>query len=70
MIAAAILNVDDFTAVFQSLGVFVATVIGGILLYKFIMIPLLILVITRKNPYKMYITFFHAILMGIAPPSR
>ncbi|XP_071478916.1 excitatory amino acid transporter 3-like [Diadema antillarum] len=59
LILGKILSMDDWALVFQQIGLYSATVIVGLLIHGFIILPLLYLIFTRSNPYRF--------LKGVAP---
>ncbi|XP_041476050.1 excitatory amino acid transporter 1-like [Lytechinus variegatus] len=59
LVLGKILSMDDWALVFQQIGMYSATVILGLLIHGFIILPLLYLIFTRSNPF----TF----LKGVAP---
>ncbi|KAF2884809.1 hypothetical protein ILUMI_21370 [Ignelater luminosus] len=50
LVASKILEVDDFEDLIGRLGMYFVTVLVGIVIQGFIIIPIIYLVITRKNP--------------------
>lgn len=50
LILAKFLEMDDIVDVFTKLGMYLATVSAGIFIHGFIFLPLVFLLITRKNP--------------------
>ncbi|KAL2098116.1 hypothetical protein ACEWY4_007323 [Coilia grayii] len=51
LIAAKIAAVDDWS-IFTKLGLYMATVLSGLAIHGLLVLPLLYLVVVRKNPYK------------------
>ncbi|XP_059158552.1 neutral amino acid transporter A-like isoform X2 [Physella acuta] len=51
LIAQAIASVDDIGAVFRSLGLLVGAVVAGLAIHLFIILPGILFILTRKNPY-------------------
>uniref|UniRef100_A0A0N4ZCH9 Amino acid transporter n=1 Tax=Parastrongyloides trichosuri TaxID=131310 RepID=A0A0N4ZCH9_PARTI len=58
LIAEKLLEVDDLVTTFQSLGMYVLTVILGLIIHLFVTLSLLYFVVTKKNPFK----FLHGLL--------
>lgn len=50
LILAKFLEMDDILDVFAKLGMYLGTVSAGIFIHGFIILPLVFLLITRKNP--------------------
>ncbi|XP_041476279.1 excitatory amino acid transporter 3-like [Lytechinus variegatus] len=59
LILGKILGMDDWALVFQQIGLYSATVMLGLFIHGFIILPLLYLIFTRSNPF--------AFLKGVAP---
>lgn len=50
LVAAKILEMDSFSKVMSQLGLYFVTVLAGLLIQGFIILPMLYLVLTRKSP--------------------
>lgn len=50
LVAAKILEMDSFSTVMSQLGMYFVTVLAGLLIQGFIILPLLYLALTRKSP--------------------
>ncbi|KAJ8922430.1 hypothetical protein NQ315_004376 [Exocentrus adspersus] len=50
LVAAEVLEMDDIASVMSSLGLYFVTVVLGLLLQGFVVLPLLYYALTRKNP--------------------
>ncbi|XP_030852419.1 excitatory amino acid transporter 1-like [Strongylocentrotus purpuratus] len=59
LVLGKILSMDDWALVFEQIGMYSATVILGLLIHGFIILPLLYLVFTRSNPF--------VFIKGVAP---
>ncbi|BFZ13712.1 hypothetical protein BsWGS_16751 [Bradybaena similaris] len=51
LIAEAVAQVDDIGNVFYNLGMLLATVVVGLTIHMFILLPLVLFVLIRKNPF-------------------
>ena len=69
LIAASIASTRDVTGTFSSLGLFVLTVTIGIVLHQALFIPLILFLITRRNPFTYFISIGRAWLIGFAATS-
>jgi Na+/H+-dicarboxylate symporter len=69
VIAGKILSVEKLGLVMSQLGWFIFTVVLGILLYQLVIMQLLYLLITRRNPYTFYCGFVQATLTAFATAS-
>lgn len=52
LVAAKILEMDSFSEVMSQLGLYFVTVLAGLLLQGFVILPLLYLSLTRKSPLR------------------
>uniref|UniRef100_A0A0N5B977 Amino acid transporter n=1 Tax=Strongyloides papillosus TaxID=174720 RepID=A0A0N5B977_STREA len=52
LIAQKLLEVDNLIATFQSLGMYLVTVILGLIIHLFVTLSLIYFLATKKNPYK------------------
>ncbi|ESO86855.1 hypothetical protein LOTGIDRAFT_128333, partial [Lottia gigantea] len=75
LIAHALAKATDMTTNFTSLGYFVLTIAVGVLVYQFILFPIMIFIIFRTNPYKFHLsavkaqmTAFVALSSAVAIP--
>lgn len=69
LIAVSIANMTTIGSVFEQLGMFVVTVTLGIVIQQLIILPLLLFVFTRRNPYLFLITIARPWMMGLATTS-
>ncbi|XP_022102913.1 excitatory amino acid transporter 3-like isoform X2 [Acanthaster planci] len=51
LILGKILDMDDWVTVFSQIGLYSATVISGLLIHGLIILPLIFVIFTRKNPF-------------------
>jgi len=51
LVAARIAGMDDILKAIQKLGLFIVTVLCGLLVHGLIVLPLVFFAVTRKNPY-------------------
>ncbi|KAL1462888.1 hypothetical protein WDU94_014692 [Cyamophila willieti] len=70
VITSKLISIEDMTVTMRQLSKFVATSIGGFIIYHAIVIQLIYFLFTRKNPYKYYVNFFPAILTAFATSSK
>ena len=69
LIAVSIANMTRIGSVFEQLGMFVVTVTLGIAIQQLIILPLILFVSTRRNPYLFLITIARPWMMGLATTS-
>nr|WAQ68527.1 glial glutamate transporter-like protein [Patiria miniata] len=59
LILGKILGMDDWVTVFSQIGLYSATVISGLFIHGLLVLPLLFVIFTRKNPF--------AFIKGVSP---
>lgn len=69
LIAVSIASIKDIGPVFEQLGMFVATVTVGIVMQQLIILPLILFVLTRRNPYLFLISIIRPWMIGLATTS-
>ncbi|KHJ77658.1 neutral amino acid transporter B(0) domain protein, partial [Oesophagostomum dentatum] len=69
MIAHKLLQVADFEGTFRMLGMFILCVILGLAIISFVTLPLVYLVIIKRNPFKFIKALSKALIHGIATSS-
>eukprot|EP00057_Strongylocentrotus_purpuratus_P030491 XP_781833.3 PREDICTED: excitatory amino acid transporter 3 [Strongylocentrotus purpuratus] len=52
LITGSMVGVEDWSVIFTQLGLYMATVLSGLAIHGIIILPLLYVVVVRKNPYK------------------
>ena len=70
IIAGKLLEVEDFAALIQQIGLYMVTVLLGLLIHGCILLPLLYLVLTRSNPLKLLRAIAQALLTAFGTSSR
>lgn len=65
-----ILKMDDLNVVFGKLGLYLLTVIGGILFHGFIVLPIIYYTFTRKSPYVFIAGMGQALITAFGTGSR
>ena len=68
--SAKFAEMENIAATFRSLGLFIATVITGIGVHSCIILPIIYLVIVRKNPYKFMKGLLEAMVTAFGTDSR
>lgn len=63
-------EMDDPTKTFKDLAIFTVTVLVGLFIHGFIVLPLLYLVCLRKNPLKFLVGMVPAMLFAFGSESR
>ena len=64
------LEIDDLGHTVRKLGLYMVTVIVGLLIHCLIVLCLIYFVVTRKNPYKFYYGCLQAVITGFGTSSR
>ena len=70
MIAAKLAAMDDILDALRLLGMFMVTVIVGLLIHVFVVLPVLYVPITRKNPYRFMSGLREAMVTAFGTDSR
>uniref|UniRef100_A0A8C3US81 Amino acid transporter n=1 Tax=Catharus ustulatus TaxID=91951 RepID=A0A8C3US81_CATUS len=70
LIAGKILEMEDPSVIGQKLGLYVLTVVSGLVLHGIILLPLLFVLITKKNPFAFIQGILQALLIALATSSR
>ncbi|XP_078735191.1 excitatory amino acid transporter 2-like [Lampetra fluviatilis] len=69
LICGKIAELSDLHVVMRQLGMYMLTVIVGLLIHGAVILPLVYFVITRKNPIKFFVGVFQAWLMALGTAS-
>ncbi|KFW92442.1 Excitatory amino acid transporter 5, partial [Phalacrocorax carbo] len=69
LIAGKILDMEDPSVIGQKLGLYVITVVSGLIIHGLILLPLLFVLITRKNPFAFIQGILQALLIALATSS-
>ncbi|KAM4708476.1 excitatory amino acid transporter 3 [Discoglossus pictus] len=64
LIAGKIIEVNDWE-IFRKLGLYMATVLSGLAIHSIVILPLIYLVIVRKNPFKFAMGMAQALLTAL-----
>lgn len=70
LIVSQIIEMDDLNVVAGKLGLYLLTVIGGIIFHGFVILPLIYYAFTRKNPYVFIVGMGQAIVTAFGTGSR
>jgi len=70
MIAAKLAAMDDILVALKLVGMFMVTVIVGLLIHVLIVLPIIYLAITRKNPYRFMKGLREAMVTAFGTDSR
>ncbi|ELU01905.1 hypothetical protein CAPTEDRAFT_220763 [Capitella teleta] len=66
LILSALLDVNDLTGALRSVGLFVLTVFTGLAIHQVIILPLILFVLTRMNPFRVLLHIMDAIIAAFA----
>ncbi|OXB69581.1 UNVERIFIED_CONTAM: hypothetical protein H355_002196 [Colinus virginianus] len=69
LIAGKILEMEDPTVTGQKLGLYAITVVSGLAIHGLVLLPLLFMLITKKNPYAFIKGILQALLIALATSS-
>ncbi|CAM6002409.1 unnamed protein product [Sphagnum balticum] len=70
LVTGKILDIEDIGKTASKLGLYMVTVIVGLLIHCFITLCGIYFAITRKNPYKFYYGCLQAVITGFGTSSR
>lgn len=70
LIASEIIKMQDPVGELQSLGLYIATVLAGLVIHGCLVLPLLYLIILRKNPIKYLFGVLQALITALGTASR
>lgn len=70
IIAGKLLEVDSFKDLVEGLGMYFLCVVLGLILHSFITLPLIYIIITRRNPLKLVKGALQALLIAFGTSSR
>ena len=70
LIAAEVVKMEDPVAELEALGLYMATVLTGLAIHGFIILPLLYFAVVRKNPYKYIYGLLQAMATALGTASR
>ncbi|MEE6487109.1 hypothetical protein FKM82_014801 [Ascaphus truei] len=69
LIAGKILEMDDPSVIGKKLGLYAITVMAGLIIHGVFLLPLLYLIITKKNPFSFIHGILQALLIALATSS-
>ena len=69
VICAKILSVSNLGLVMSQLAMFIITVVSGIFLYQFTILPLIYFVLVQKNPFRFWWGMFQSWMTAFATAS-
>ena len=70
LVAKEVVQMTDPMVVLRQLGLYMATVIGGLAIHGFVVLPLIFLVVTRSNPLRYIAGMASALLTAFGTASR
>ncbi|CAG5122078.1 unnamed protein product, partial [Candidula unifasciata] len=69
LVAAQVVAMDDPVQAFEQLGFYFLTVMAGLAIHGFIVLPLLYFILVRKNPYRFIFGMLQALVTAIGTSS-
>ncbi|KAI5069509.1 hypothetical protein GOP47_0016140 [Adiantum capillus-veneris] len=69
LIAKTILNACSIHLLLKSLGLYIVTVLSGLVIHSFIILPLTVFILSRRNPVRVFRSFLPALVMGFSTSS-
>ena len=70
LITGKILSLDDPARVGEMLGMYMVTVLTGLILHAAVILPLIYFIIVRKNPLRIFIGILQAFVTALGTASR
>ena len=70
LIAAKVAAMDDISGSLEKLGLYMVTVIVGLLVHALILLPLLFFIVVRRNPFRFLAGMRDAIVFAFGSASR
>lgn len=70
IVTSEIMGMDDMATVMKSLGFYFATVLIGLGIQGFVILPLLFFLLTRRNPFPFVKNLSEAVITGFGTASR
>lgn len=69
LIAKTILNACSIGLLLKSLGLYIVTVLSGLLIHSIVVLPFTVFLLSRQNPIQVFRSFLPAIIMGFSTSS-
>ncbi|XP_022236241.1 excitatory amino acid transporter 3-like [Limulus polyphemus] len=63
------MRTESISKLFLSVGKYIGTLMGGLIFHHFILLPVLYILIVRKNPVKFHMNLFSALIMAFGSSS-
>ncbi len=70
LVASKIVSMDDPVAEFTGLGWYILCVLVGLAVHAFIVLPVIYVIFTRKNPFVLLLNMGQALLTALGTASR
>ena len=70
LIAGKIMSIEDLVGTASKLGLYMVTVITGLIIHAAVILPLMYFIVTRKNPFVFFRGVLHAWVTALATASR
>lgn len=70
LVAFEIVKMDDMSSLLRRLGLYMLTVLGGLFIHGMIVLPSIMFVCTRRNPYKFMYGLLQVLLTAFGTSSR
>eukprot|EP00250_Pteridium_aquilinum_P018171 c23976_g2_i2 orf=504-1859(-) len=69
LIAKTILNACSISLLLKSLGLYIVTVLSGLLIHSIVILPITVFLLSRRNPARVFRSFVPALIMGFSTSS-
>ena len=70
LVAGQLVEQDDIVAVFENISWYFGTVLVGLLIHGFIILPLTFIILVRKSPLQFFMNMFQALATAFGTASR
>lgn len=70
LVASKVLELDDFGVIVGRLGLYFVTVVFGLFVHGFVLLPLMYTVFTRQLPFRFTLNMGQAIITAFGTASR
>ena len=70
LIAAKVAGMDDVLTALNMVGMYMVTIISGLLIHALVVLPAVYLVVTRRNPFRFLVGMRDALVTAFGISSR
>lgn len=70
LVSSKIVSSTNLEEEFRKLGLYMATVLIGLFLHGFVILPIILFVLARKNPFRYVLSMSRALITALSTASR